>query len=975
MKKQTPIILHADKEKSIVSQPYRTPPPQFRKELSEHLQFLRENGKIVDVDPNTEEVDAVSNVVLTRKPSGQMRMNLDARPVNAAMKDIATPHMATPEDVRHRLSGSTRFTEFDMNHGYNQSTLSEESSKKYGVFQTHEGFHRFKGLYFGHNQATQAFNEDVKKSLRGLTNAESVADNILIHSKTADNHKKHLIEFLDRVKDEGITLSMEKVNACKEEVLWFGHVYGKNGVRPDPAKVQKLKEKGVPCNQEEVRSFLQAAQFNARFMWNTDGAYSDITQPLRTLLAKKTQFVWGTAQQSSYEKIIKALESAGSLYPYDPELEIRHVADAQPTGIASSVYMVTKDADGEETWWPLNHISRSLTKTETGYPQIDRESLAQAWGMKQNRFYLLGRNFISFTDHRPLLPFYNAKKKPTPRVEKHILWIQDLKYEMKYMPGKDNPTDWNSRHPEVIEDWTEEEKRKHNVDNGEEIRLNRVVAVRKLDKILSDAGIRGNKPCSLEKIIEVGQQDKDYSATKHLVEQGKHNEVKGEYKVIANELSVCEDLLMKGGKIVIPKGEDGSIRRDIMEAAHEGHPGLTKMKSYLRSSVYWPSYTAHIDDEYKYCLACQATTTRKCHNDLLQPNSPPDRVWSKVGGDHWGPLPDGSGRHILVVQDYLSKYPEALLVSGTGAKDNIRALEEIFGRHGYPEKMITDNGPPWNGKENHSMQQYLEWAGVSHVPTQSADDPEANGLVERFMQTLEKSWETAVVDNVDPLAALNQILKTYRNTEHFVTKRKPAEWLFGRPIRTRIPDIRIQTQRDDKESRKAKENMKKRATEEKERHDKKAREEQLEVGMKVILKGKIKKKGKPKYDPEPYTIIEIQGRQAVLRRGDTTIRRETQKFKRLYTKEDNDIGQNNRQTDDWEDRISHRAKTDAVTGVQFSEAPQAAIATGPSDTDTATRDGQRRSTDIDSTINPQAPTRLSTRTNNRPSRYGSWVEK
>ena len=64
---------------------------------------------------------------------------------------------------------------------------------------------------------------------------------------------------------------------------------------------------------------------------------------------------------------------------------------------------------------------------------------------------------------------------------------------------------------------------------------------------------------------------------------------------------------------------------------------------------------------------------------MLQPNNPPDRVWSKVGADHWGPLPDGSGRHILVVQDYLSKYPEALLVNNTGAKDNIRALEEIFG--------------------------------------------------------------------------------------------------------------------------------------------------------------------------------------------------------------------------------------------------------------------------------------------------------
>ena len=93
-----------------------------------------------------------------------------------------------------------------MNHGYNQSTLSEDSSLKYGVFQTHEGFHRFTSLYFGHCQAAQAFDQDVKTSLRGLTAVESVADNILVHSKKADQHQKDLTDLLDRCLEEGISL-------------------------------------------------------------------------------------------------------------------------------------------------------------------------------------------------------------------------------------------------------------------------------------------------------------------------------------------------------------------------------------------------------------------------------------------------------------------------------------------------------------------------------------------------------------------------------------------------------------------------------------------------------------------------------------------------------------------------------------------------------------------------------------------------
>ena len=71
------------------------------------------------------------------------------------------------------------------------------------------------------------------------------------------------------------------------------------------------------------------------------------------------------------------------------------------------------------------------------------------------------------------------------------------------------------------------------------------------------------------------------------------------------------------------------------------------------------------------------------------------------------------------------------MVKNTAAKDNIRALEEVFGRHGYPEVLITDNGPPWNGKDSNAMKQYLQWAEVRHDPTWSVDDPEANSLAER----------------------------------------------------------------------------------------------------------------------------------------------------------------------------------------------------------------------------------------------------
>ena len=87
-----------------------------------------------------------------------------------------------------------------------------------------------------------------------------------------------------------------------------------------------------------------------------------------------------------------------------------------------------------------------------------------------------------------------------PHVEKHILSIQDLQFHMEFIPGKENPVDWSSRHPEDIATWSEEKRCKHGVDDGEEIRQNRVLAVGRLDSILEVAGLTGGDRCSEQEI-------------------------------------------------------------------------------------------------------------------------------------------------------------------------------------------------------------------------------------------------------------------------------------------------------------------------------------------------------------------------------------------------------------------------------------------------------------------------------------------
>ena len=136
-------------------------------------------------------------------------------------------------------------------------------------------------------------------------------------------------------------------------------------------------------------------------------------------------------------------------------------------------------------------------------------------------------------------------------------------------------------------------------------------------------------------IRKLSKEDSEYTSTIQLIEGGRASQVTGEYRNIANELLVHNNMLLRDGKFVIPKS-DGEMRRKLLETAHEGHPGMTHVKTILRGTVYWPGITKHIEEACGSCLACQATKDGSNHRDKLVPNEPPENVWSRVGADHWG---------------------------------------------------------------------------------------------------------------------------------------------------------------------------------------------------------------------------------------------------------------------------------------------------------------------------------------------------
>ena len=225
---------------------------------------------------------------------------------------------------------------------------------------------------------------------------------------------------------------------------WFGRIFSSTGMSADPEKISTLITAGRPESTEDVRSFLQAAAYNAKFAFDHEGerTYEEVTKSLRELLMKDKPFSWTDEREGDYQMIRIMMSDKTTLRPFNPKKTAHFVSDASPLGISASLYQEEEDG----SWVPVDHTSRALSESEQRWKsQIDWESLAKSWGMVQFRHFLVGTHFTSWGDHEPLLPYYNdLTKAGSVRLNKHRQKIQDLSFTDRYIPGKQNPNDYSS---------------------------------------------------------------------------------------------------------------------------------------------------------------------------------------------------------------------------------------------------------------------------------------------------------------------------------------------------------------------------------------------------------------------------------------------------------------------------------------------------------------------------------------------------
>ena len=196
--------------------------------------------------------------------------------------------MPTLDDLKKVLAGATVFSVVDLNKGYHQLELAEES-RQISTFDTHIGLFRHKHLFLGAKSAAEEFQNTIQQRLAPITGSINMSDDILVFGKTQEEHDSSLLAVLDMIRDNNLTANKAKCKFGQSSVTYFGHTFLKEGVCPTGERVEALVNASPLETQSEVRSLLGLAQYISHFLAH----FSSVVAPLRLLLRKDQPFEWG----------------------------------------------------------------------------------------------------------------------------------------------------------------------------------------------------------------------------------------------------------------------------------------------------------------------------------------------------------------------------------------------------------------------------------------------------------------------------------------------------------------------------------------------------------------------------------------------------------------------------------------------------------------------------------------------------------
>ena len=391
-------------------------------------------------------------VLFVPKPDGSLRMCIDYRALNKITTKNKYP-LPRIDDLLDNLAGAKYFSSLDLTSGYHQLVLQEADRPK-TAFNTHIGKFEYKVLPMGLSNAPAVFQTAMNTVFGSMLNKFVCVylDDILIFSKTEEEHFQHLEQVLSLLEQHDLKAKRTKCELFKPELKFLGHIISAGGMRPDPKKVAAVQDWPVPKSVYEVRSFLGLSNYFRKYIQGYSAVAAPLTDLLKGLSKEDKQgkllrwnrlppaqvermhadFAsnWSDACEKAFQDLKAALTSAPVLALPDFSKPFELIADACETPAAIGSLLLQGGR-------PVAYYSRKLSGPELNYSVSDIEMLAVVASLKEWRCYLEGRPFTIVTDHKPNTYLDVATNAHTVKRRAHWLDIScGYDYTWVYRPGQ-----------------------------------------------------------------------------------------------------------------------------------------------------------------------------------------------------------------------------------------------------------------------------------------------------------------------------------------------------------------------------------------------------------------------------------------------------------------------------------------------------------------------------------------------------------
>jgi len=790
----------------------------------------------------TESVAAAAQVVMIAKKLDasavqEWRLAIDFTPTMNRITEHLQPVIPNAEEIIKKATGWKVYGQCDFANAYYQMELHPDM-KKYTAFVANGKTYAFHRLPQGYSESPAIYNRWTDQCFNKVLNADRQGrgvvlkyfDNVYICANDDEYLLEMFQEVLDVCTEYNITISGAKTEVGMKEINVLGHLTSEKGCRIDPERVEALTRIGTPQNPKQLRSLLGTFNYVSQFIKN----FSDIAAPLTSLtgITDLKKWRWGEVEAQALAKLKKAAAEAPHLHNLDPTLPIHMNTDASKSAVGAVLFQQPV-GEGPRA---IAFTSRKLAAQQGRWPNWERELFAVYHAMMTWNHYISGLHVIVHSDCTGIHNIHFDKV--SDKVARWLSYIQSQSHSLLYIRGEDNEAaDCLSRQVEeesqlslsgkakpAVHEFTPSGKagcqssdhlntadsmKTQHTKGSEDAHDRKVVRVAPAAPscvgMVAVIATRIQSGSTLKLPVKFREPMEDESVS-HTQSKPKKRPADAELPnpVVSKHTAVAE---MTGARpgiepeesetlpiLLSPADTATALKMPLDRVEHlfwahgsslHGHWGTQKMITILQhADKTWSGMAKDIE--------CFITSCPLCQKHKVKPKSvgPIKDLAAFVPNESWsidfvyirsnGKADPNGNRYWLAVIDDFSRFAWSLPVQDITTDEAIRVLSELFASVRTPRQIRSDQGSQFTA---HKWPVFLNQNQIKgHVTT--ARRHEANGLVERVIQTIQNEMRMRLCEMADRtrwVDALRMAVSVYNNCPHSTTRFSPRELMYPDP--------------------------------------------------------------------------------------------------------------------------------------------------------------------------------------------------